>query len=62
MSVYNDTNTDSGQWAVSTDTAMGVISGDCCGMVRYQTVMAIGQIHFLLLALTEKTAKKFHIN
>merc|ERR1712061_828583 len=23
-------------------TTMGVISGDCCGMVRYQTVMAIG--------------------
>ena len=41
---YNDAHTDSGQWTVSTDTAMGVISGDCCGMVRYQTVMAIGQI------------------
>merc|ERR1712141_51885 len=26
----------------SLKTTMGVISGDCCGMVRYQTVMAIG--------------------
>jgi len=26
----------------SLNTTMGVISGDCCGMVRYQTVMAIG--------------------
>ena len=22
---------------------MGVVSGDCCGMARYQTVMSIGE-------------------
>ena len=24
---------------------MGVVSGDCCGMARYQTVMSIGKRH-----------------
>ena len=26
---------------------MGVVSGDCCGLVRYQTVLSIGKIMYM---------------